>query len=326
MPKVRIVNAEVVDFMRSYNGPRFHGALLDPPYGFNNGFMGEDWDKSSPVFREEFWRLMSGILHPAALGFCYMSAENSHRVSVAAEAGGISILPRHYLWVNGRSKPRYRRISNTHVYGKTAIKTSVEPVIAFQNGTDGTFADAIAQYRTGTYNIGGVEPSTDGRIRFPSSLVIDEYSAEVLEGEAPGRSAFFSVLSRVMSSPEVFYNDKAQRRERDFGLDEMPDVKVGVLEGRRNGTLGGDPIGKNNHPTVKPVLVSKHFGGLILPPDADEEVTLFAPFAGSGSDVVGALLGGWKSVLAVEINAEYCSMSEKRIVAFCSGTEVSVES
>ena len=327
MTKVSIVNSEVMEFLRTYNGPKFHAALFDPPYGFTGGFMGNEWDKSSPVFYREFWVALSSVLHPAALGFCYMSAENSHKVAHAAEEAGIDVLPKHYLWVNGRSKPRYQRISDTHVYGKHSVKASVEPVIAFQNKHEGSFADALERYGTGAYNVGGVEKSTDGNVRFPSSLVIDEDSASILDGEASGRSAFFSQLSRIMyDENEVFYNDKAHRRERDFGLDDMPDVKVGVLEGRRDGSLGGDPVGKNNHPTVKPVRVSKHFASLILPQNADENVTLFVPFSGSGSDVAGAVLGGWQSVTAVDISQEYCSMSEKRIRAFCGDVEISIDS
>jgi tRNA1(Val) A37 N6-methylase TrmN6 len=40
----QVINADVLDWSASYDGPKFHACLCDPPYGLE--FMGKEWDEA----------------------------------------------------------------------------------------------------------------------------------------------------------------------------------------------------------------------------------------------------------------------------------------
>ena len=66
----------------------------------------------------------------------------------------------------------------------------------------------------------------------------------------------------------------------------------------------------NTHPTVKPLALTEYLARLILPPRPG---VLLIPFAGSGSEVLGALRAGWPSVVGIEREAEYVAIAESRL-------------
>jgi site-specific DNA-methyltransferase (adenine-specific) len=66
----------------------------------------------------------------------------------------------------------------------------------------------------------------------------------------------------------------------------------------------------NNHPTVKPRTLTTYLAKLILPPGKGR---ILVPFAGSGSEMIGAILAGWDEVIGVEMNAEYVEVAKKRL-------------
>ena len=43
-----IINADILDWAKTYKGPKFHAVLCDPPYGL--GFMGKELD----TFKSEY--------------------------------------------------------------------------------------------------------------------------------------------------------------------------------------------------------------------------------------------------------------------------------
>jgi len=52
---------------------------------------------------------------------------------------------------------------------------------------------------------------------------------------------------------------------------------------------------------------------LLLPPVLDEPRRLLVPFAGSGSEMIGALLAGWDVVTGIEREAEYVQLARARV-------------
>src|SRR5690606_16218391 len=101
--------------------------------------------------------------------------------------------------------------------------------------------------------------------RYPSNVVLSSDTAKIIsEAHGSDISDYFFVCdwneevdNRLDESAPMFYCPKASRAERDIGLDEYEDVKVGVLEGRQDGSFSGPiPMGKNNHPTVKPIKLT----------------------------------------------------------------------
>ena len=69
----------------------------------------------------------------------------------------------------------------------------------------------------------------------------------------------------------------------------------------------------NIHPTVKPIRVTEYLARLLLPPELDEPRRLLVPFAGSGSEMIGAMLAGWDEVTGIERESEYVAIAEARL-------------
>lgn len=70
---------------------------------------------------------------------------------------------------------------------------------------------------------------------------------------------------------------------------------------------------RNIHPTVKNIKLARWLATLLLPPDAYAPRRILIPFAGSGSECIGAMLAGWEEVVAVEREAEYADIARARM-------------
>ena len=66
----------------------------------------------------------------------------------------------------------------------------------------------------------------------------------------------------------------------------------------------------NHHPTVKPVDLMRYLARLIMPPAPGR---ILVPFAGSGSEMIGAMLAGWPEVVGIEREAEYVAIARARL-------------
>jgi len=69
----------------------------------------------------------------------------------------------------------------------------------------------------------------------------------------------------------------------------------------------------NHHPTVKPVRLTEYLARLILPPALPQPRRLLVPFAGSGSEMIGAQLAGWDVVDGIEQSADYAAIARERL-------------
>ena len=70
-------------------------------------------------------------------------------------------------------------------------------------------------------------------------------------------------------------------------------------------------VGKNNHPTVKPIALMQYLCRLITPPNG----IVLDPFMGSGSTGIGAKREGF-NFIGIEKEKEYCKIAEARISAW----------
>ncbi len=113
------------------------------------------------------------------------------------------------------------------------------------------------------------------------------------------------------------YSAKASRSERDKGLEGMPEVVGKRTQDGGDDTRGRPtPRNRNPHPTVKPLAVTRYLATLLLPPEAyRDNATLLVPFAGVGSEMIGALRAGWRHVVGIELSEPYADMARRRIVA-----------
>ena len=132
---------------------------------------------------------------------------------------------------------------------------------------------------------------------------------------------FFNVNCRLDEADPVLYQAKASRKERDAGLEGMlrrfapkGNYKGRDMDNPKN-HLGGLQSSKmrNSHPCCKPIDLTRWLATLLLPPAEYAPRRILIPFAGSGSEMIGAHLAGWEEVMGVEMEKEYCEIAEARL-------------
>ncbi len=75
---------------------------------------------------------------------------------------------------------------------------------------------------------------------------------------------------------------------------------------------GGSPA-RNPHPTLKPLTLTKWLATLLLPPPEYAPRRLLVPFAGTGSEMIGAQLAGWEEMVGIELESDTCEIAEARV-------------
>ncbi len=127
----------------------------------------------------------------------------------------------------------------------------------------------------------------------------------------------YEVAERLAASDAVRYQAKAGRKERDAGLDGMPanvaHVAYGEFKGTSEHATNMNGRQRNNHPCCKPIALTQWLATLLLPPDAYAPRRILIPFAGSGSEAIGAMLAGWEHITLVEMNSDYCDIAHARL-------------
>lgn len=185
--------------------------------------------------------------------------------------------------------------------------------------------------------------SVDGR-RYPANLALDEHAAKLLDAQSGESVSKRTDRGRGFSSngsnegwkrkshdnpdyqhiiggfddsggaSRFFYTAKAPSWEREAGLSDFDPTIVN--DGRNtpidNAYQRGDTRRRNTHPTLKPIQLCQWLATLLLPPPLDTPRRLLVPFAGSGSEMIGAQLAGWDEIVGVEREAEYCAINEAR--------------
>jgi len=149
-------------------------------------------------------------------------------------------------------------------------------------------------------------------------------------GDSGGASRYFyTVQSQIDEADPFLYCKKVSPKERNAGLDDMPEIMSGMSGGAQSQGEGydkGQDIGlnrvtakKNPHPTLKPIGLAKHLATLLLPPASYAPRRLFVPFSGVASEMCGGLLAGWDEVVGVEFDTEngYVEIAEKRLQYYC---------
>lgn len=144
--------------------------------------------------------------------------------------------------------------------------------------------------------------------RWPANVLFDEEAASVLD-EQSGTSK--SGASRF------FYVAKASKRERNAGLEGMPERDKSIYSGGIPSAVNSDPTGMsgggnrpaaNFHPTVKPVKLMEYLVRMVTPPGG----IVLDPFLGSGTTGVAAKSLGF-GFIGIERELQYVEIARKRI-------------
>ena len=111
------------------------------------------------------------------------------------------------------------------------------------------------------------------------------------------------------SAARFFYCAKASKRDRNEGLDGLPEVARNKrAEGGKSVLEVSGATSKNHHPTVKPTDLMRYLVKLITPPGG----TVLDPFTGSGSTGKGAVIEGFNFV-GIELDPDYVAIATARI-------------
>lgn len=215
-----------------------------------------------------------------------------------------------------------------HGWG-TALKPAWEPIILARKPLTGTVAANVTQYGTGAINVDGcrigktVETWPASRRQYPASGVqpggnVNGYTTDTgtaPPGRWPANVCLDDDAAALLGEPSrFFYTAKVTRREREAGLDGMPERVSGGMSGTADGTLltgsGNERNNRstNHHPTVKPITLMRWLCRLVTPPDG----LILDPFNGSGSTGCAAVLEGFRYI-GCELEAEYVEIARRRI-------------
>jgi site-specific DNA-methyltransferase (adenine-specific) len=181
-------------------------------------------------------------------------------------------------------------------------------------------------------------PQTDTvQGRWPANLILDEYTAELLDEQSGQKlgsgklkvsgqrkkieNSIYGQPNTTRNSPDdygdsggasrFFYVAKASKRDRNEGLEDLPEVKAGSMSGgdeTREGRPTNQPMRQNFHPTVKPTELMRYLVKLITPPGG----TVLDPFTGSGSTGKAAILEGF-DFIGIELTEDYWPIIEGRL-------------
>jgi DNA modification methylase len=260
----------------------------------------------------------------------------------------------------------------------TALKPAFEPIVVARKPLIGTVAENVLTHGTGALNIDGsrigtgtgekkivhypdirgdnyqqgkesyaergtVEREVIDKGRWPANVILDEYSAEVLDEQSGlgksakgkvtatntgnstwaaddggnfdvGRTREWEGYGDTGGASRFYYVAKASKRDRNEGLEELPAGQpIGGADkwtetDRRRGEGVTREPSPNIHPTVKPTQLMRYLVKLVTPPGG----TVLDPFTGSGSTGKAAILEGFRFI-GCELTEDYIPIIEGRL-------------
>jgi len=231
---------------------------------------------------------------------------------------------------------------------KPLIGTVAENVLAYGTGglnIDGTRIAGEVPSVPQPNTKGGIFSGDKGRSgimssapvgRWPSNVMLDEFTAGLVDeqsGLSVSKAQMMNSTAHVEGwnlhhrEPSVrkhddsggasrfFYVAKASKRDRNEGLDELPEVRAsamgydkGLGEAGEGMFKDRNPQKQNFHPTVKPTDLMRQLVRLVTPPGG----VVLDPFTGSGSTGKAAILEGFEFI-GVELTDEYLPIIEGRL-------------
>jgi site-specific DNA-methyltransferase (adenine-specific) len=252
---------------------------------------------------------------------------------------GTALKPAHEPIVVARKAVEGTVANNVLTYGTGALNidaTRVEMSAEDEKNSANNWKPQGYESGDNIYEIGtkviATEQNTQGR--WPANIILDEFTAELLDeqsgvskdGTATSRSGQHNGYDggwKAQDKPagyggqggasRFFYVAKANKRDRNEGLDELPEIR----HADRNATdgVGGDnPRNRTNqpkqnfHPTVKPTALMQYLIRLVTP----EGGVVLDPFTGSGSTGKAAILEN-KRFIGIELTADYLPIIEGRL-------------
>lgn len=290
--------------------------VTDPPYEL--GFMDRKWDGTGVAFDKSFWAECLKVLKPEGYLLAFGGSRTFHRIACAIEDAGFEIRDT-LMWLYSHGFPKSHDLGNG--WG-TALKPAYEPIIMARKPVNGSTEQNMLKYGVGGLNIDGCRVALEGVYeqktmqrkvgganpngRFPSNVITD----------GSPKSTFAMPLGKNgQPVARYFYCAKADRKDRDEGLEDVDPHFGGTYNFRENGSLDGIVTKRHNpHPTVKPTELMQYLVRLVAPKGA----TILDPFCGSGSTGKAAMFENRErksdyKFVGIELTSEYLPVIVKRI-------------
>ena len=305
------------------------------------GYMGKAWDAFVPG--PSVWRECLRVLKPGGHLLAFFGTRTLDIGGLAIRLAGFEIRDT-LAWLYGSGMIHSRNLAAD--IGKiepgraeefeglgTGVKPCYEPIVLARKPVEGTIAANVLRYGTGGLGVGACKlsrgSSPGNLIHDGSPEIIDLFPStkprrpQVRDGapmDAGGNWNYKRPDSLIDdlggSAARYFYCAKADKRDRDAGLEHWPEASAGLRAGgRAEGSAGLDnpragtrSPAKNTHPTVKPTALMTWLIKLVLPMGG----VALDPFAGSGSTGRAAAFAGC-GFIGCELNAEYIELACARI-------------
>lgn len=293
--------------------------------------------------------MLLDFVYPGAVLVAFGGSRTYHRLVCGLEDAGWEIYDSIASWVYSTGFPKSRDLGEGY---KTSLKPANEPIVIARAPKRGhTYQDCVDEFGTSALNIDACRiPTTDETSgRYPTNFILSHHpecnghchpdchvqmlgaqsgfckAGSSLSGSEPsssgGKNAFgrwnrvaFEAYEDEGTAARFFYQAKAAQWEREIGLDEFPLIQSRSSYDKslrdKHGNDSGYPR-HNIHPTVKPIQLTEMLSRLILPPI--EGARLLIPFSGSGSEMIGAHLAGWKDITGIEMTADYIPIAKSRM-------------
>lgn len=313
-----------------------------------SGFMGKTWDSFVPG--PSIWREAYRCLKPGAWAIVFAGSRTQDLMALSLRLAGFEIMDTG-MWLYGSGFPKSLNISKAigsdnqdaekwEGWG-TALKPAYEPFILARKPLDGTYANNVLKHGVGGLNIDGcrIQRGDNDRTEYgvsgdekshagdENTSCYGEYGRVEYKPHSEGRFPANVIHDGIEESwAKYFYCAKANKKDRDEGLENLSVTSAGEMTGGRDeGSDGlnspragaGRTTGARNiHPTVKPTDLMRYLCRLVTPPEG----MILDPFSGSGSTGKSAVLEGF-NFIGFEMDEKYCEIANLRIINELKGIE-----
>lgn len=293
MSAATVIHGDCIEVMRRMEANSIDAIVTDPPYGL--GLFGKAWDELPPgkEWAEECLRLLRPGGHILAFG----GSRTWHRLAVAIEDGGFEIRD-SIAWMHGNGFPKHR----------AALKPAFEPIVVGRKPYKGSLAANEEEHGTGALNIEACRIGDEVRT-YATTGTPGANSARLTGGDGRNIETAMAYAAASKSKPPVTVTG---RWPANVVLDETQAEKLGQAQRffyvAKASKTERPNVGGIAHPTVKPLSLMQYLIKLVTP----EGGTILDPFAGSGTTLEAATLGGVRSV-GIERESEYLPLIQARL-------------
>jgi site-specific DNA-methyltransferase (adenine-specific) len=316
-----LYHGDVADWLPKLKGG-FDACLCDPPYGLP--IFGTDADTLPSV---EIWQKVLGLLKPGAWLLAFGAPRLWDRLTGNIRDAGFEIRDQ-IAWIHGRGFPK-----GVDVGKQIDRKLGAKRKQVWADGIDKRY---FRKKGHGPQLVDGPDPVT------PEAKRWDGYAATlktvwepIVVARTPlGMTLVDCALSHgtgALNLKPCRVGDEVRRNHRGAGCPNfvsgrwpsnlIADEVAGCEIERQGGSASffycprpsPEEAKDNPHLMKKPVRLMEYLATLILPPPQNEPRRLLVPYAGSGSEILGALNAGWEQVVGIERNIDFVKVAHRRI-------------